>query len=269
MEGMTPGMGFKPLLRPRWPFFTEAGASPLFSPPPEKPNPANALLFEGNVSISFPLRLLPQDIWRRKWVRDVKCLHFLIFLWIVTLEQRVPEALLTKGCEACLAPAAGRWRSVPTQPPGEPRHRAGLCCPNRKPLLPVRARGKPSILCISRREAFLFGFTSHSLEMWLETPSATELITMAFYSLTKCFPRIPAQLRFVSPQSWYSGWMQEKQSSKVRCPLSLPERFLLFSRTKWNEWPCYPHIYLLCVCLYVYILHKHLLLSKEEKYINE
>ena len=157
--------------------------------------------FKGTFLFLFSLRLLPKDIWRRKWGRDVKGMHFLISLWIVSLEQRVLKALLTKGCEACLAPAAGRWRSVPTQPPGEPRHRAGLCRPNRKPLLPVRARSKPSILCISRKKAFLFGFTSHSLEICLETPSATELITMAFYSLTKCFPRIPAQLPFVSPLS--------------------------------------------------------------------
>lgn len=45
-----------------------------------------------------------------------------------------------------------------------------------------------------KKKAFLFRFIPDSLEMCLETPSATELITVAFHSLTKCFPRIPAQL---------------------------------------------------------------------------
>lgn len=68
-----------------------------------------------------------------------------------------------------------------------------LCYPCRE-----EANIKPSMLCILKKKAFQFRFTPDSLEVCLETPSATELGSMAFYSLTKCFPAIPAQLPFVS-----------------------------------------------------------------------
>lgn len=81
-----------------------------------------------------------------------------------------------------------------------------------------------------RKKAFLFGFTPHSLEMCLETPSATELITVAFYSLTKCFPQNPSSITFCLPAVLIlrlnAGVGGGEQSSMVRHPLSHPEWFV-------------------------------------------
>lgn len=125
---------------------------------------------------------------------------------------------------------------------------------------------KPSILCILRKKAFLFRFTPDSLEMCLEATCATIPITVAFYSLTKCFPRIPAQLPFVSSLSYYSGWMCEKQSSKVRNPLSLPQWLVFLDIQKQMEWVALPPKYIVVCVVYVYILLMYTFAQRKETY---
>jgi hypothetical protein len=122
------------------------------------------------------------------------------------LTKMMPVActLRSQSSRALLAPVASRWRSVSAQPSASRGTRAGLCGPTTTDR--CHPRCKRQILSLAfhaflRKKVFLLRFTLDSLEMCLGTPSATELITMAFYSLTKCVPRIPAQLPFVSPLS--------------------------------------------------------------------
>ena len=159
-------------------------------------------------------------------------MHFLLSLWLLTLEQRVPKVLLTKGCGACLAPAAIRWRSVPSQPPRSRGTAWGSASKTKASVNPCgqEADIKPSILCMLRKKAFLFGFTPYSLEMCLETPSATELITVAFYSLTKCFPQNPSSITFCLPAvlilGFFGGVGVGDKAARSDIPISHPEWFV-------------------------------------------
>lgn len=110
---------------------------------------------------------------------------------------------MTQTRGALLTPGASRWRSVTTQPCREPRKLGlGSVVQTENWWYPCRqeANIKPSMLCMSRKEVFQFRFTPDSLEMCLETPSAAELGTVAFYSLTKCCPQ--SQLNYLLSPLW-------------------------------------------------------------------
>lgn len=145
---------------------------------------------------------------------------------------------MTQTRGALLTPGASRWRSVTTQPCREPR-KLGLgsvvqtenrCYPCRR-----EANIKPSMLCMLRKKAFHFRFTPDSLEMGLETPLVTELGTMAFYSLKKCFPN-PSSITFCLPSGlilWLNAWKTKQQgqttpfSCTVVCPIFQNQMVLL------------------------------------------
>lgn len=115
---------------------------------------------------------------------------------------------------------------------------------------------KHSILCILRKKAFLFRLRPDSLEMCLETPSATELITVAFFSLTKCFPRNPSSITFCFPSVlilWLKAWKTKQQgqtsafSPTIVCLSCFPEP----NGMSGPAAQIYVHL-CVCVCLCIY-----------------
>lgn len=87
--------------------------------------------------------------------------------------------------------------------------------------------------------------------MCLDTLSAPKLIAMAFYSLIKCSPRIPAQLPFVSPLSKCSVECAKDKAARSDVPVLFHSGLsFLNSRTKWNECLLPKHECVCCMCTY-------------------
>lgn len=76
-----------------------------------------------------------------------------------------------------------------------------------------------------------------------------------YYVLSPLSPDTPVECR-------------KNKAARSDVPFLSQKGFCCFPEPNGMSGPA-THIYLLCVCLYVYIFHKHLLPSKEEKYINE